>query len=81
MCSKTIFEDKGLVFHMNNAEKKWFFISEDIREKLLHNVWCTNCKDAVEIINYSISGNDVGVILIGKCKTCDHNVARVIEEL
>lgn len=66
---------------MNKAEEKWFSISEEIREKLLHNVRCPNCKDTVEIIEYLINGSDFGIILQGKCGTCGHDVARVIEGL
>lgn len=60
-------------------EGKWLAISEDLRQKLLHNVWCGKCKDVVEIVEYEVKGHELGLILEGKCKTCGHDVVRVVE--
>lgn len=65
---------------MNTPKEKWLAITEEIRDKLLRNVWCTKCRDAVEVVDYVIKGHDLGIMLEGKCGKCGHSVARVIEK-
>lgn len=52
---------------------------KNIREKLLSNVWCTNCSDVVKVVEYSIEDDKLGLIIKGKCTTCNGEVARVVE--
>ena len=51
----------------------------DIRQRLLTNVWCGQCRHEVTITNFSgtIKGGDL--LLVGKCAECHGNVARLIE--
>lgn len=62
-----------------DAAGKWMKIPLAIREKLLDNVWCGRCKDAVTIVEYTLDLHDLGVLLKGKCQNCGHGVARVVE--
>lgn len=50
-----------------------------IRQRLLANVWCGQCRHEVTITNFSgtIKGGDL--LLVGKCAECHGDVARVIE--
>ena len=58
---------------------KWMKIPKDIREKLLNNVWCSNCSGVVEIVDYSVEDDKVGLVVKGKCGTCGSEVVRVVE--
>ena len=58
---------------------KWMRIPKNIREKLLNNVWCTNCSDVVRIVEYSIEDDKIGLIIKGKCEICGGKVTRVVE--
>lgn len=62
-----------------SANKKWLSIPEEIRKKLERNVYCTNCCDVVQIVNYSVKDSPPGFALEGKCKKCGGDVARFIE--
>lgn len=64
---------------MKSANEKWLSIPQKIRKKLISNVWCGKCSDAVTIVGYVIEGHDFGIVLKGKCKTCGHDIARSIE--
>jgi DNA-directed RNA polymerase subunit RPC12/RpoP len=64
---------------MASANEKWLSIPKEAREQLKRNVWCTNCGKAVKIVGYVIDQDRFGIILKGKCATCGHDVARVIE--
>jgi len=61
------------------AGQRWESIPADIRQRLLTNVWCGQCRHAVTIINFngSMSGSDL--LLVGKCAECQGDVARVLE--
>ena len=61
------------------AMKEWLAIPETFRTRLLSNVYCGNCGDVTTIIDYSVNLEKLGIVLDGKCKTCQHKVARVIE--
>ena len=54
-------------------------IPDDIKPKILSNVYCTSCREMVTIIDFegSMEGNDL--ILRGKCKNCLNKVVRLIE--
>jgi len=55
-------------------------IPKDIRQKLEQNVWCGNCRSAVQIVEYKVDINKLGLILTGQCKNCGHQAVRVIED-
>lgn len=61
------------------ARLRWESIPANIRQRLLANVWCGQCRHSVRIINFtgSIEGGDL--LLLGKCAECQGDVARVIE--
>ncbi|NRD79774.1 hypothetical protein HPT25_20770 [Bacillus sp. BRMEA1] len=62
-----------------SANKKWLSNPVEIRKKLEGNVWCSSCRDAVQIENYVVKESPHGIILEGKCRKCGGAVARFIE--
>ena len=60
------------------ALKKWSRIPEDYQQILINNVFCGNC-GVTTIVDYSITSDKYGILLKGKCKICDKDVARLIE--
>lgn len=54
-------------------------IPADIRQRLLSNVWCGQCRHDTTITNVTgtIKGGDL--LRVGKCAECHGDVARVIE--
>jgi hypothetical protein len=61
------------------AMKEWLAIPETFRTRLLSNVFCGNCSGVTTIIDYSVNLEKLGIVLEGKCKTCQQKVARVID--
>ncbi|WP_404299429.1 hypothetical protein [Alicycliphilus denitrificans] len=61
------------------ARQRWESIPADIRQRLLSNVWCGQCRHETTITNFTgtIKGGDL--LLVGKCAECHGDVARVIE--
>ena len=61
------------------ARQRWESIPVNIRQRLLSNVWCGQCRHETNITNFSgtIKGGDL--LLVGKCAECCGDVARVIE--
>lgn len=61
------------------ARQRWESIPANIRQLLLANVWCGQCRHEVMITNFTgtIKGGDL--LLLGKCAECHGDVARVIE--
>lgn len=61
------------------ARQRWESIPADIRQRLLANVWCGQCRREVTITNFSgvMKGRDL--LLVGKCAECHGDVARVVE--
>lgn len=61
------------------ARQRWETIPADIRQRLLSNVWCGQCRHETTITNFSgaIKGGDL--LLVGKSAECRSDVARVIE--
>ena len=64
---------------MTKALKIWMELPADIRSKILSNVWCSDCRTAVTICDYSADFDRGLVVLRGFCATCGHKVARVLE--
>lgn len=61
------------------ASQRWESIPANIRQHLLANVWCGQCRHEVTITSFSwtIKGGDL--LLVGKCAECRGDVARVID--
>lgn len=60
------------------AAQKWAKIPKHIQEKLLNNVFCSNCSETT-MVNYTLHNDKLGVLLKGKCKNCGSSVVRVVE--
>lgn len=61
------------------AEEKWLRIHQDSREKILKNVWCVACRNAVTIVDYHFTYDNFGIVSEGKCRNCGHDVVRIVE--
>jgi hypothetical protein len=61
------------------ANKKWLSIPEDTRKQLERNVFCSHCLDVVQIEKYVVKESKGTIVLMGSCKTCGNEVARVID--
>ena len=61
------------------AMQKFNQIPDEIKSKILTNVYCSHCKDTVKIVEFeaTVDGNDL--VLKGKCGICSGKVARLIE--
>jgi len=62
-----------------SARQRWESIPANIRQRLLANVWCAQCRYEVTITNFSGSINSGNLLLVVKCAECHGDVARVIE--
>lgn len=60
------------------AAQKWSKIPKKFQEKIIHNVFCSNC-GATTIVDYTMENDRFGILLKGKCNTCGGNVARLVE--
>jgi len=63
----------------NEALKIWMGLPVDIRNKILRNVWCGQCRTAVTMCDYNAEFDGGVAVLRGFCSTCGHKVARVLE--
>ncbi len=61
------------------AARLWAQIPEAFQTKLLANVYCGKCGDAVNIANYTGAVKCGDLVLQGQCATCGGEVARLIE--
>ena len=61
-----------------NAATRWNTLPENIRQKILNNVFCVNCFNTT-IVEYDIVEDDGFVVLKGKCKKCGAKVTRVVD--
>ena len=59
------------------ARQRWESIPADIRQRLLTNVWCGQCRHEVTITNFSGTIKGGNLLLVGKCAECRGDVARV----
>lgn len=58
---------------------QWNRMPADIKQKILSNVWCPNCRDVVSVTDYQIENDKLGLIIRGKCSFCGSEAARVVE--
>lgn len=61
------------------AMEKFNQIPDDVKSKILSNVYCSKCRDTVKIVEFEASMDGEDLILRGKCEKCSANVARLIE--
>ncbi|MBE7526160.1 MAG: hypothetical protein HS120_00305 [Burkholderiales bacterium] len=61
------------------ARQRWKTIPADIRQRLLANVWCGQCRHEVTITSFTGTIKGGSLLLEGKCAKCHGDVARVIE--
>jgi hypothetical protein len=61
-----------------SAERRWLDHSQQFRDAVVRNVWCSRCRDAVRILNYAVQSKPGGSALIGTCATCGNEVVRYI---
>ena len=61
------------------AMQRWKAIPERGREILLDNVWCSHCKKARWLKEYTVEPVGPDIVLRGKCPVCHHGVARYVE--
>ena len=61
------------------AAKFWAAIPAEIKKIILANVFCSRCRGAVSIVNFTgtVKGGDL--VLNGSCAVCGNEVARLIE--
>ena len=76
---QTIMEIESLPNFTLPAAKLWKAIPEDIRKRLLSNVWCGHCRQETTITNFSGAVKGGELLLVGRCAVCHKDVARVIE--
>jgi len=63
-----------------DALKAWMDLPTNIKQKILGNVYCVQCRDMIMIrADYGAELDGGGVVLRGFCSVCGHKVARVIE--
>lgn len=60
------------------ALKKWRTLDTTIQTRLLENVFCNDCF-VTTIVDYSITSDESGILLTGKCMQCGKDVARLVE--
>ena len=49
------------------------------KRQLLAKVWCSQCRHAVTIKNFTGAVNAGDLLLVGKCAECHGDVARLVE--
>jgi hypothetical protein len=54
-------------------------IPDDIKSKILSNVYCSECKGMVKIVDFEATIDKNDLILKVKCEKCSEKVARLIE--
>ena len=66
-------------FTEDPAIKLWATVPDEGKRLILANVWCSTCRQAVTLADYtgSVVGGDL--LLSGFCSECNGNVARVVE--
>jgi len=62
------------------AEEKWNYLSQEIKQKILNNVFCVKCGVSSIKEGFTINQESIGIVLRGQCCKCDSPVIRAIEE-
>lgn len=61
------------------SAQRWESIPADIRQRLLSNVWCGQCRHETTITNFTGTLKAGKLLLVGQCAECRCDVARVVE--
>jgi hypothetical protein len=61
------------------AMQKFNKIPDNVKSKILSNVYCSKCSDTVKIVDFEASIAEGDLLLTGKCANCSNKVARLIE--
>jgi len=71
----------GLIMSVTDfkAAKKWSKLPKNKQELLVNNVFCSTC-GVTTIVKYTLSDDEFGILLQGKCKKCGKDVARFVED-
>lgn len=62
-----------------DAKKRWDKIPKWAQAKILDNVYCGECTNTVSIVLETAEMQGADLILRGTCKTCGHEVCRLVE--
>jgi hypothetical protein len=62
-----------------SAERRWLAYPAQFRDRVLDNVWCGKCREAIRILNYRVQPKPGGISLEGLCASCGNRVVRYIE--
>ena len=54
-------------------------IPNDIKSKILSNVYCSKCADMVKIVDFEATVDNDDLVLKGKCEKCSGKITRLIE--
>ena len=57
----------------------WGTIPKEARDRILANVFCMKCRDAVQITNFTGKEKGGDLVLKGLCAKCGHEVVRMVE--
>ena len=61
------------------AMAKFNQIPDNIKSKILSNVYCSKCAEMVTIVDFNATVDAGDLILTGKCNKCSNKVVRLIE--
>ena len=61
------------------AAELWATIPATTKSQLLANVFCSQCRDAVKIVDFKGTVSRSDLVLDGSCAVCGNGVTRVIE--
>lgn len=61
------------------AKVIWEGIPLHIQEKILNNVWCSNCSKGTTIKKFVGKVESGDLLLTGECAKCNCKVVRVVE--
>ncbi|AHF06212.1 hypothetical protein [Desulfitobacterium metallireducens] len=61
------------------AAQKWSKLSQDLKHRLLGNVFCSSC-GVTTIVDYTLHDDKSGILIKGKCNKCGMDVARLVED-
>ena len=61
------------------AKKKWNSITPADQQMFLNNAWCTQCSNVTELKEPTFENVSQDLLIKGHCKTCNFDVARLIE--
>jgi hypothetical protein len=61
------------------ANQIWQKVPENIKPKIIKNVWCGHCLGVTTIIKYHGYVDSGSLILKGVCEKCGNEVARLVE--